>query len=113
MLCPACKKSDKVVQSGWTNGLRRCASHFAPVFLYGRAYRCKGCPCAATGAKDTCFNAYDADVIRALPPAISRQLPFVLTRRGAMWRADVDLLERCSVNIADFCKAMRELAARR
>jgi hypothetical protein len=113
MVCPACGKSDNVVQSGWTNGLRRCAAHSCNVVLFGRAYRCKGCSKATAVSGDTCFNCYDSDVIKALPITIQLQLPFVLTHRGAMWRSDVDLLERPSLNIADFVDGLTEVHARR
>ena len=112
MVCPACGKSDNVVQSGWT-GLRRCASHSSNVVLYGRQYRCVGCSKATAPGGSTCFNCYDSDVIRALPIAIQLQLPFVLTHRGAMWRSDVDLLERPGLNIADFVDGLEEVRARR
>jgi hypothetical protein len=79
--------------------------------LYGRAYRCNKCSKAVAASGQTCFNAYDADVIDRLPTAIKLQLPFVLTHRGAVWRSDADLLQRAGLNIADFVDGMAEVAA--
>ena len=85
--CIECGSCEHTTTGGWNETLRRVASKEGTMYVYGRQYRCTKC--------DIGFNAFNAEVIAALPDVIKAQLPFVVTsKRAIIGRCDLDQLER-------------------
>jgi transposase-like protein len=108
VVCPGCNSSEKVKPKGWCEGLRRVASSHGTFFLYGRRYSCEGCHGG--------FNIFDEKVLKSLPACIVNQLPFILTRKGAIQRSEMDRLDRALVkgtSVREYSKSMLEMNMKR
>ncbi|CAB1098484.1 unnamed protein product [Ectocarpus sp. CCAP 1310/34] len=93
--CPRC--GERGQPDGWNTDARRVFLEQDVCYFIGYRYYCKRCTDANAMKNNedrttVTFNAWDPDVLGRMNDFVSKEFPFVLTRKGATSRSLVDRL---------------------